>query len=105
MASVTSLGSLRACFQGLMPSFIATCSRDGTPNVTYLSQVYYVDERHVALSCQFFNKTRRNIAENPIAAVMVNDPQTLEAYELDLRFLRSETSGPLFDEMETRIEA
>ncbi|HEX6766228.1 MAG TPA: GAF domain-containing protein, partial [Polyangiaceae bacterium] len=104
MAAI-SLGSLRACFQGLMPSFIATCARDGTPNVTYLSQVYLVDERHVALSCQFFNKTRRNIAENPVASVMVNDPRTLEAYELELGFLHSETSGPLFDEMETRIEA
>src|SRR5215467_12465176 len=105
MASVTSLGSLRVCFQGLMPSLIATCSRDGTPNVTYVSQVYFVDERHVALSCQFFNKTRRNLDENPAAAAEVIDPVTLQAYRLRLKFLRSEKSGPLFETMSLRIDA
>jgi hypothetical protein len=93
------------CFNGLMPSFIATCSRDGTPNVAYLSQVYLVDDRHVALSCQFFNKTRRNVAENPLASVTVTDPVSLQHYELRVRYRHSETNGPLFDEMETRIEA
>jgi hypothetical protein len=41
---------LAPCFQGIIPSIIATCGRDGEPNVTYLSQVYYVDAKHVAMS-------------------------------------------------------
>jgi len=45
-----------------VPSIIATADSRGMPNVTYVSQVYFVDDRHVALSCQFFNKTRRNLA-------------------------------------------
>jgi hypothetical protein len=99
------LSDLWRCFQGLVPSIIGTADASGVPNVTYLSQVYFVDERHVALSCQFFNKTRRNLDENSQASAEVTDPLTLQAYRLKLKFLRSEKSGPLFDTMALRIDA
>jgi GAF domain/Pyridoxamine 5'-phosphate oxidase len=99
------LSDLTRCFQGIAPSLIATADSQGVPNVTYLSQVYFVDDQHVALSCQFFNKTRRNLDENPAACVEVYDPLTFEAYRLQLRFVRSEKSGPLFDAMKLRIDA
>jgi hypothetical protein len=99
------LSDIWRCFQGVVPSIIATADSRGIPNVTYLSQVYLVDDRHVALSCQFFNKTRRNLDENPSASVEVIDPLTLQAYRLRLKFLRSEKSGPLFDTMSLRIDA
>lgn len=99
------LADLSRCFQGIVPSVIATSDSRGVPNVTYLSQVYLIDDRHVALSCQFFNKTRRNLDENPRARVEVYDPLTVQAYRLSLAFLRSETSGPLFDAMSMRIQA
>lgn len=97
------LSDLMDCFQGVVPTVIATCAKDGTPNVTFLSYVKYIDEKHVALSCQFFNKTKRNIAENPVASLWLMHPVTLNAHRVLLRFLRSETQGPLFDEMSLRI--
>ena len=100
-----AIKDLSRCFQGVTPSLIATVDGRGVPNITYVSQVYYVDERHVALSCQFFNKTRRNLDENPRACVEMYDPLTLQAYRLRLTFLRSETEGPLFNTMSARIEA
>jgi GAF domain-containing protein/pyridoxamine 5'-phosphate oxidase-like protein len=99
------LADIRRCFQGVVPSMIATADGRGMPNVVYVSQVYFVDDRHVALSCQFFSKTRRNLDENPVACAEVMDPITLQAYRLRLKFLRSERSGPLFDTMSLRIDA
>src|SRR5687767_11166513 len=105
MSASLKLSDLQRCFQGVVPGIIATADASGVPNVTYLSQVYFVDERHVALSCQFFNKTRRNLDANPRACVEMYDPLTLQAYRLRLRFLRSEKSGTLFDTMSARIDA
>jgi GAF domain-containing protein/pyridoxamine 5'-phosphate oxidase-like protein len=101
----TRLSDLWRCFQGVIPSIVATSDSQGIPNVTYASQVYLVDEQHVALSCQFFNKTRKNLDQNPSACAQIMDPVTLQAYLLRLRFLRSEKSGPLFDTMSLRIDA
>jgi hypothetical protein len=101
---MTTLSELSACFQGVFPAIIGTCSADGEPNVTYLSQVHYVDEHHVALSCQFFNKTRRNVDENPYATVVLYDPVDMSAWRMLLRLERVETSGPLFDSMSARID-
>jgi hypothetical protein len=99
------LTALASCFQGLLPAQLFTCSSDGVPNAAYLSHVEYVDGEHVALSFQFFNKSRRNIAENPHAVVMVIDPDTGQGWNLTARYVRSETEGPLFERMALRIEA
>lgn len=98
------IGELLNCFQGLIPSILATCDAKGEPNCTYLSHVYHLDERHVALSCQFFNKTKLNVAENPRATVVVHDPVNFHTYRLVLRFDHSETEGALFDTMALRID-
>jgi adenylate cyclase len=99
------LEQLTPCFQGILPSMFFTCATDGTPNAAFLSHVDYVDATHVALSFQFFNKSRRNISENPYALIRVIDPDTNQGWALRLKFERSETSGPIFDRMFLRIEA
>lgn len=97
------LGAIRACFEGAVPAVMATCGPDGVPNVAYISQVSYVDERHVALSFQFFNKTRRNILAHPVATTLMVDPLSARFYRLHLRYLRTETQGPLFESMRAQL--
>ena len=96
---------IKAAMQGVIPSHVVTCSADGTPNASAISQVYYVDDHHVALSHQFFNKTKRNLLENPKAAVSLIHPESFDTWDLDLEFDRSETSGPIFEAMDMQIEA
>ena len=98
-----ALNAIRACLDGAIPAMMATCAADGTPNVAYLSQVYYVDERHVALSFQFFNKTRQNILANPYGTALVMHPVSSAFYRLHLRYLRTETSGALFEGMKAQL--
>jgi hypothetical protein len=88
-----------------IPPDVVTCSADGVPNATVISQVYYVDETHVALSFQFFNKTIRNVRENPHAAVLLSDVSERAAWILDVRYDHSETEGPVFEAMDLQIEA
>ena len=98
-----TLSSIRDCFEGAIPAVIATCSPDGTPNVAFLSQVHYVDEDHVALSFQFFSKTRENVLANPRAMAQVIRPETGAHYYLPLQYLRTETEGPLFEYMKAKL--
>ncbi len=101
--STRTLGSIRPCLEGAIPAIIATVAAEGVPNVAYISQVYYVDERHVALSFQFFNKTRKNILSNPYASLLLLHPVTAEFFRLHLRYLRTETQGPLFEGMKAQL--
>ena len=98
-----SLHSIRPCLEGAIPAIMATCDPDGTPNVAYISQVVYVDAAHVALSFQFFNKTRQNILRNPRASVLVLDPLTAHFYRLHLLYERTEDCGPVFESMRAQL--
>ena len=91
--------------QGMFPSWITSCSASGEPNTTVISQIWYVDESHVALSFQFFNKTKKNISENPYDYATISNPSTLKQYNMELKFDREETEGELFDEMDMKLQA
>ena len=102
---MTLPAEIRPVLENGMPAVMVTCSADGIPNVTVISQVYYVDQEHAALSFQFFSKTIRNVRENPRAYVVVADVAGQVEWVMQLAFERSETSGATFDAMDMQIEA
>jgi adenylate cyclase len=91
-----TLDAIRPCLEGAIPAIMATCAADGTPNVAYISQVYYVDGG--MWRCRSSSSTRR--AEHPgqpgghgAGAA----PGHGAFYRLHMRYLRTETTGALFD--------
>jgi hypothetical protein len=101
--SAVTLDDIRGCFEGIIPAVVSTCSAEGVPNVAYISQVFHAGDRQVALSFQFFNKTRQNILANPHATALLVDPGTARFYRLHIRYLRTETEGPLFEGMRAQL--
>jgi adenylate cyclase len=99
------LSDIPRCFEGEIPAMLATASADGTPNLCHLSQVFRVDDDHLAISNQFFTKTIANLAVNPLATLVVVDPDGLTSYRFLLRHERSEQSGPVFDTMRRSIDS
>lgn len=98
-----TIDSIRDCFDGAIPGLIATCSADGVPNVSYVSEVHYMDSEHLALTFQFFSKTRENVLANPFVTVMLLQPHTAAKFRIALRYLRTETEGPLFERMKAKL--
>ena len=57
------------------------------------------------MSHQFFNKTHKNVRENPYVEAIISSVELRKCWTLGLRYDRSETEGPIFDEMDMQIEA
>lgn len=105
MSDVALPDEIRRVMQNGIPCTLATCSAAGVPNITIISECHWVDRQHVALSFQFFNKTVRNVRENPRASLLLNDLSGGDSWQLEIEYQHSETEGPLFDEMDMAIEA
>lgn len=98
-----TLDDIRDCLEGVIPGLMTTSSADGVPNVTYLSQVDYVDANHVALSFQFFNKTHHNVQAQPEVEILVVHPLTSGMFRIHARYQRTQTEGPLFERMKAKL--
>ena len=80
------LTEIEACFQGVVPSYMATSSADGEPNVTAVSIVHLLSPTRIGVSCQFMNKSLRNLRETRRAQLLVLHPETVAEYVLDAEF-------------------
>jgi uncharacterized protein len=96
---------LLTAMEGVIPSPFSTVSDEGVPNVSYVSQVFYVDENHVAISNQFFNKSLKNVYSNGKATINITRPSDFKAWYLKLKHVETHSEGELFDKMKMQLEA
>ena len=95
--------AMKPSMLGLIPTCMSTSSEQGEPNVTFISQVWYVDEHHLAVSCQFFNKTTKNIRSNPHASIMTTCPESYAIWRATATYIESQTEGDLYNEMADQL--
>ncbi len=99
------LTELETCFEGVVPAIIATLSADGVPNISYLSHIVRVDDRHIALSNQFFGKTASNLRAVPKATILLVDGRSGTQVRAEAFYIRSETTGQTFDRVAAQLAA
>jgi adenylate cyclase len=98
-----SLFGVRRMMEGVIPPVLCTASADRVPNVSYLSLCEYVDPLHIALSYQFFNRSRENVLATRRAALTLDDPYTGAGVVLQLEYQRTETEGPVFERLRAKL--
>src|SRR6188768_4117416 len=103
MSDNLTLFGVRRMMEGVIPPTLCTASADRMPNVSYLSLCEYVDPLHIALSYQFFNRSRENVLATRRAALTLDDPYTGAGVVLQLEYLRTETEGPVFERLRAKL--
>lgn len=66
---VTLTNEIKESLAGTKTLFFATASKKGIPNAVPIGAFKLLDDATLLISDQFFNKTLRNIQENPHVAV------------------------------------
>lgn len=81
---------------------LATASKNGEPNCSYVGAKYLLDDETIIIVDNFMRKTLKNILENPrIAIVIIRDK---EAYQIkgNCEYL---TNGPIYEEARKWMKA
>jgi adenylate cyclase len=98
-----SLFGVRRMMEGVIPPVLCTASADRVPNVSYLSLCEYVDPLHIALSYQFFNRSRENVLATRRASLTLDDPYTGGGVVMQLEYQRTDTAGPVFERLRAKL--
>jgi predicted pyridoxine 5'-phosphate oxidase superfamily flavin-nucleotide-binding protein len=85
------------------PFILATSSKDGIPNAVPIGIFRINSDDEIVLADNFMLKTRKNLEENPAAAVTYWSPDDRYGYQLKGK-TRIETSGKHYDETARGME-
>jgi uncharacterized protein len=67
MVKVTQ--EIKESLKSVKIAYLSTAAKDGTPNVVPIGAFKFMDDETLLISDQFFNKTLKNLKENPKIAL------------------------------------
>jgi len=76
---------------------MSTSDKKGTPNVIYVLMWWWRDDETIVVVDNFFNKTRKNLEENPKASFVCFNQELGKSYQIKCS-TKLETSGSLYEE-------
>jgi predicted pyridoxine 5'-phosphate oxidase superfamily flavin-nucleotide-binding protein len=82
---------------------IATVSSDGKPHEVYFMFWWWVDNEHMAIVENLFNKTHDNLVKKGWASVSAFDMSVHKAYQIKCK-AEYLTSGPLYEMRKEKME-
>lgn len=97
------LRDVRRLLEGVIPPAMCSVAADGMPHVNFLSHAEYIDDEHVALTYQFLNRARANVLATGRVALSVEDPIAGGSVLLQLRYVRTDTEGPVFERLRAKL--
>ena len=105
MSEEVDLESIRDCLKAGVPAPLATCDLDGTPQISYIQQVHYLDPERVGTSRQSFNRALQALPASPFSQALIVCLGTGQQYRLDLQYLHTDTHGEAFEVMRANLDA
>ncbi|MGG3467031.1 LuxR C-terminal-related transcriptional regulator [Neobacillus pocheonensis] len=95
---------MHPALMGIVPATLITSSKQGIPNITNISRVWFVDQEHVAVANHMLNKSIHNLRENGHAFIRTMDTTTFSTWELELEYIGPSTTEKIFAEMQKQYE-
>ena len=105
MSDPLTLEEIRDSLRVGAPAVLATADLDGTPHISYVTQVCYLDAERVGTSRQVFNRSLSTLTDGRFSQLMIVSVLTGAQYRLDLRHLHTMTDGEVFDAMASNLVA
>lgn len=78
--------------------YLATSTQNGKPNVVPIGLCHAINSNQIIIADVLFNKTRKNLEENPQVAISFTDMKRWESYQLKGK-AEIYKDGPIFEQM------
>ena len=95
MAAISD--DLKKAIAEIKPSFVASASKDGHPNVSPKGSLRILDEQHLVFADLRSPGTLKNLKENPYVSIIAFEPSTRKGWRVWGKVVEISTSGDMYE--------